>query len=121
MRPRLGDIRYSAILVEGVRVNGKPTQRHIAYLGSILESTMAADTEGRENVDLCRVVFWQRVAERLDRIAGLSTEDRQKIDAAIAAKVPRVSQEQLADIKRRRERLHAAVEGLAEIRGGPTS
>ena len=45
-RPRPGDIRYSAILVEGICVNGKPTQRHIAYLGSILQSIIEGDIEG---------------------------------------------------------------------------
>jgi len=102
-RPRPEDIRHSAILVEDVRVNGQSTQRHIAYLGSILKSTIEADIEGRERADFCRAAFWEQLASRLDSIKRLSTEDRRKIETAIAAKVPRASDEQLADVKRRRE------------------
>jgi hypothetical protein len=32
-----GDVHWRAILIENVRVDGKSTQRHIAYLGGITE------------------------------------------------------------------------------------
>ena len=35
------DIHWRAILVENERVNGKPTQRHIAYLVGFTESAIA--------------------------------------------------------------------------------
>ena len=33
----VGDITWNAILVESVRVDGKPRQNHVAYLGSLLD------------------------------------------------------------------------------------
>ena len=44
--------RWSAILVESQRVNGKVRQQHLAYLGSIDE------TQRRKDVPLLR--FWGR-------------------------------------------------------------
>ena len=38
------DIRWSAVVVESARIDGKPRQRHIAWLGSITESRMEVST-----------------------------------------------------------------------------
>jgi hypothetical protein len=40
-RTREPDVHWAAIIVESVRVDGKPTQRHVAYLGGITESAIA--------------------------------------------------------------------------------
>ncbi len=34
------DTHWAAILAESAQVNGKPTQQHIAYLGSIADSAI---------------------------------------------------------------------------------
>jgi hypothetical protein len=76
------DIHWRAVLVENERVNGKPTQRHIAYLDGITDSAIAIVHQ--------RCWFWDHVKERLDRLGKrISPEDRKKIEAAIAKKVPR--------------------------------
>ena len=62
------------LLVEAVRIDGKPRQRHLTYLGSV-----QADRR-----DLRR--FWYNVIRKLDR-CQLSPEERNRITAAIAKKV----------------------------------
>jgi hypothetical protein len=81
------DVRWNAVLVEAVRVGGKPRQRHIANIGSITESCIAVDTQRR--------YFWDGVHERLDRLVNrISIEDRRRIEEAIALKVPRLTLEE---------------------------
>jgi hypothetical protein len=74
------DVLWSAVLVEAVRVDGKPRQRHIAYLGGILQSKLMDPYACQR--------FWKQILERLlpleDRV---SPKDREKIFAAIATKV----------------------------------
>lgn len=74
-------------MVENVRVGGKPTQRHIAYLGSITDSAIAIVHQ--------RCWFWESVTERLDRLGNrVSSEKRKSIEAAIAKKVRRPTKAQ---------------------------
>src|SRR5262245_22011983 len=68
--------RLKAILVESVRVGGRPRQRHIAFLGSV-----AIDGGDRRR-------FWYDVTTKLDRLSNrVSPDDRQRIEAAIAKRV----------------------------------
>jgi hypothetical protein len=39
-----GDIHWTASIVEAVRVDGKPRQRHIACVGSLYESELKSVT-----------------------------------------------------------------------------
>jgi hypothetical protein len=81
------DVRWAAVLVESVRVNGKPRQRHIAYLASI--------TDSRTEIVHHRRCFWDAVQEGLDRQGNaVSPEDRKRIEAAITCKVPRLTVEE---------------------------
>jgi hypothetical protein len=60
-------------------------QKHIARLASI--------TESRIEVVHQRRYFWDEVHERLDQLGNrISLYDRRRIEAAIALKVPRLSQ-----------------------------
>ena len=81
------------LLVEAIRIDGKPRQRHLAYLGSV-----QADRR-----DLPK--FWYNVIGKLDR-CRLSPEERNRITAAIAkkvgGKVP--SKAKLKALQRRRAR-----------------
>jgi len=72
--------RLKAILVESVRVNGKPRQRHIAFLGSV-SIAYSIDGPGMRR-------FWYDVTLRLNRLgARVGPEDYQQITASIAKKV----------------------------------
>jgi hypothetical protein len=89
------DVRWSAILVESVRIGGKPRQRHIAYLLSFVESELPSVYR--------RVYLWDDFAERLDRLGNrVSVEDRKRIEAAIAAKIKRPNEAERAEVQARR-------------------
>jgi hypothetical protein len=70
--------RLKAILVESVRVDGKPRQRHIVFLGSI-----SIDQIGKPGGR-----FWYDVTRRLNGLGKRVTPaDRKRIGRAIAKKV----------------------------------
>jgi hypothetical protein len=72
---------WAAILVESVRVKGKPTQRHIAYLAGIKEERLG-ELNGR-----CR--FYMDVVATLDRLGNqVSAEERKQIETTLMRKVP---------------------------------
>jgi hypothetical protein len=76
----VGDITWNAILVESVRVDGKPQQKHVAYLGSF--STRQAASQPQ------RVYTWEAMLERLDRLSNrIPPKARKNIEAAIALKL----------------------------------
>jgi hypothetical protein len=73
--------RCKAILVEAVRINGQPRQRHIAFLASYKVDTI--DQPGT------RSLFWQRALSRLDQLDDrISPGTRKKIEAELARHVP---------------------------------
>jgi hypothetical protein len=81
------DVRWNAVLVEGFRVDGKPQQRHIAFLGSITESGI--------DIIFQRCWFWDRVMERLHQLSNkVDEQDRKRIIEAIANRVPMPSREE---------------------------
>jgi hypothetical protein len=81
-------VRWNAILAESVRVDGRPRQRHVAFLGSFLDRS---DFGPRS-----RVWFWDNVNARLDRLGSrLSPQDRKKVEEAIARKVKRPTPEEI--------------------------
>ena len=92
------DTHWSAILVENVRIKGKPTQRHVAYLGGITESALALKTPAE------RVFFWDGVAEKLDDLE-LSKKARSAIEETIAQKIPRVTRKDRNQVERNRRAL----------------
>ena len=97
------DVHWAAIVVESVRINGKPTQRHVAYLAGITESRMAGVHVHP------RRYFWDDVLDGLDRLGNrMSISDRKRIEAAIALKVPRLTpDEHEASVKQ-------CIEGVGE-------
>jgi hypothetical protein len=81
------DVRWSAVLVESVRVGGRPQQRHLAWLGSITESGIAIVHQ--------RCWFWDSVMERLHQLSNkVDEQDRKRIIEAIAKKVPMPTREE---------------------------
>ena len=90
------DMHWSAILVEGQRIDGKPVQRHVAYLGGITESAIELAAQ--------RAFFWKGVTQQLDRLA-VSEDDRARIEAAVEAKVPRLTRREYNEWLIRRDEL----------------
>ena len=85
-RKRYGRSRLlTAVLVECRRVDGKPRQRTVAYLGGIREKFIGQNVWQHDR-------FWSRVNARLDELA-LDPATRANIEASIAARVPRVTDE----------------------------
>jgi hypothetical protein len=96
---RVRDVHWSAILVENKRIKGRPTQQHIAYVVGFTESAAKIEPQ--------RYFIWNRVAERLDKLGNrITADERARIEAAIAQKVPMLTQDQkIAVIRRRLETL----------------
>jgi hypothetical protein len=70
-----------AVLVESVRIDGKPRQKHVAFLASI-------PIEDNETFPLTNPGFWYRATKRLNGLGDrLSRQDRAHISAALAEKV----------------------------------
>jgi len=86
-----GMYALTAVLVEGVRVNGKPRQRFVAYLGTIWGIVTAVHGH--------RLRFWKRVDANLDRLT--EPVDRERTEAKLAEVVPRPTAESQAEALRR--------------------
>jgi len=85
--------RLKATLVKNVRINGKPRQKHVAFLGS-----MSIDGSDRPR-------FWYDVTTRLTRLSNrLSPAEREQIGAAIAKRVggSLLTQAQVVECEHRR-------------------
>jgi hypothetical protein len=79
-----GDITWAAVLVESVRVDGKPRQRHIAYLGSFSEDQV------REDKPFQRIYVWEHMLNELDALGDrLTPKEREKIEAELTMKIGR--------------------------------
>ena len=78
------DVHWAAIVVESVRIDDQPRQRHVAYLAGITESRAVTVHQRR--------YFWDEVLDGLDRLGNrMSVEDRKRIETAIGLKVPRLT------------------------------
>ena len=74
------DTHLAAILVESVHVDGRPRQRHIAYLSGITEDNV-------QSVRACNR-FWGKVDKRLHGLS-LTAQEHERIVYALAVKVRR--------------------------------
>jgi hypothetical protein len=98
---------WSAVLVESRRVNGKPRQRHIAYLGGINDAGI------RHLGSRCE--FWEQVIAAFHRLGNqVAREDCKRFQAAIAAKVRRPTAEQQRAFARKRARRERERKALEE-------
>jgi hypothetical protein len=74
------DTHWRAVLVESVRIDGKPRHRHIAYL--------AGFTESAARVPAQQCLVWEHIEKRLKRLGKRITEkDRKAIMAALIEKL----------------------------------
>jgi hypothetical protein len=81
----------TGVVVESRRVNGRPRQRFVAYLGTITVwdngwGEVAIETGGRAfRFEITG--FWDRLSRKLDSIEA--PLDRDAVEAMVAANVPR--------------------------------
>jgi len=81
------NVRWAATVAENMRVNSEPVQRHLAKLISFTEDQIKHPAQ--------RCLIWDHVTERLDKLGNrINTADREMIEAAVAAKVPRPTPEE---------------------------
>ena len=93
-KPNAG-ARLSAVLVESVRINGRPKQRHVAFLAGIAED--------RINDSMGQLRFWETALSKLDSLSNrVSADDRARIESAIAERVPRPSKQALERFRQER-------------------
>ena len=81
LHPASGGDALVATLMKSVRIEGKPRQQVIAYLGT-------ARTVGHQ------IHFWQEALKRLDEVT-LTPEDRRKTIEQVAAKVGWLTREEV--------------------------
>jgi hypothetical protein len=79
--PKRRDMYWRAILVEAVRLNGRPRQR-VVDLGGVTESAIVAKKDDALHQ------FWDKIEARLRDAHQLSEGDRRRIISALLAKVP---------------------------------
>jgi len=98
-----GDFLY-AVLVENTRIDGKPRQKSIKYLGGIGE---------RQNT-YTQIRFWEHADQNLSAIY-LDGSTRNKIIDKLKEKVPRPSEEELSAWRElRRKRLEEIEKGISK-------
>jgi hypothetical protein len=77
------DIAWNAVLLDPIRINGKPRHRYIGCIASIKQSRIDMD-------DAClRCWFWDHALEQLHQFSNQVNElDRKRIIAMLSEKVP---------------------------------
>ena len=78
--------KLTAILVESHRVDGRPRQRFVCYLGTIREWTVL------DRVYWHLVDFWISADKKLDDLQ-IDQDARQKIETKIAERIPRPTEQ----------------------------
>src|SRR5262249_39143841 len=89
VRFRRRNARLLVSLVASRRVEGRHQKEHIGFLGSVPIPAAAAD----------RVWFWQQLHQRLSRLAHRIGDEQGKLMAAIHARIPMVTQDELQAVK----------------------
>jgi hypothetical protein len=95
-----GDYALSAQLVESHRVEGKPRQKVIKYLGTINQSDIAHIGH--------RIGFWRTVSAAFKAL-GLPPEQQHTIELALHARVPFPTQE---DVQKARDEMAALMASI---------
>jgi hypothetical protein len=97
----------TATLVESRRVDGKPRQHIVAYLGSIHDVQLKYPLPSER--------FWRAASNRLDAL-GLHDVERTVIEAALSEVVPRPQPEEVARVEKERDRFYEVLRGVAQSR-----
>jgi hypothetical protein len=81
-----------ALLVENVSINGRPRQRHVAYLGVLHKG-------GEQDVNY-RAWWWHRISGKLDTLGKrIPLDQRPRIEAMLADKVRPVTAEEITALE----------------------
>ena len=113
---RSADVTLKAFLVHSVRVEGRPQQRILGYLGAIREHYQQAPAH--------RQRFWHQVAQRLPAL-GVDPRTQATLEACLARVVPRLTPTDLAALEAQRtalpfgERGSLVEHGLLQETGPP--
>ena len=99
-RRRNGQTALTAVLVESQRVDGKPRQRTISYLGTITQELVINPFR--------QTSFWASAERRLAQ-QGLDDATRARLEASLLRVVPRPLAE---DWQRERAHLQALTESI---------
>ena len=93
------DTHWRAILVESARIDGKPRQRHIAYLAGFTESAARIPAQQR--------FLWEHIEKQFKRLGKrITAKDREAIMAALIKKIGKPpTKAQRAKLDRQRARL----------------
>ncbi len=83
----------SAVLVESIRVEGKPRQKFICHLAKLCER--------RRDYESTPFIFWEDALKKLDSLP-LDEDARKKIEVQLAAKIPRPSDAEMTEFVRGR-------------------
>ena len=101
--------RIRAILSESIRVDGQSRQKFIAVIGSVVAERL--DVEARRE-------FWKAADERLS--VYVHDDDRRKIEAALARRVPLLTTEEVeAHDRQRKQRDQGFDKPTASAAAGP--
>jgi hypothetical protein len=77
-----GDVHWNAVLVESVRVNGKPRQKHIANLCGFTEHQIKHPAQ--------QVYTWEHAIKTLDRLDNrITPEQRRQVETELAERLGR--------------------------------
>jgi hypothetical protein len=80
-RKKQRTVHWAAVLVENKWIDGRPTQQHLAYLGGITQADARSAAK--------RAELWAKATALLDGLGEQVATERAKIEAALAARVPR--------------------------------
>jgi len=94
---RTVDVKLKAFLVHSVRVEGRPRQRILGYLGVIRVRY--------QHTPAHRQRFWQQVEQRLSALQ-IDPETRAALEACLARVVPRLTPGDLATLEAQRTALY---------------
>jgi hypothetical protein len=76
------DVHWNAVLVESVRVNGKPRQKHIANLCGFTEHQIKSPHQ--------QIYVWEHAIKTFDRLDNrITPEQRRQVEAALAKRIGR--------------------------------
>jgi hypothetical protein len=100
--------RIRAILAKSVRVDGKSRPQYVAVIGSFVAERL--DVEARRD-------FWKAADERLS--VYVHDDDRRKIEAALARRVPLLTTEEVEAHDRQRKQRDQGFKPTASAAAGP--
>ena len=77
-----GDVHWNAVLVESLRIDGEPRQKHIANLCGFTEHQVKGPYQ--------QVYVWEHAIEVLDRLNNqITPEERRQFETALADRIGR--------------------------------